>query len=206
MEGRKFRRILAIAAFLFSSSATAVPIATYDPDMFLPQGGTVLNSHAQTLVGLIIDLGPDAGGDTPIWDTNNGQALGNPVGVFSNPVPGVGGSFFTVSFLGLSVATGQAFSYSGLDLDGFVSPGVVNAGDSTPFSGSETVTLRFADGTSASGNFAAAANGINLPDILFDSDSLVAAGRVPEPGSMAMLGLGLLGLGLFRRRAPLTQA
>jgi len=58
------------------------------------------------------------------------------------------------------------------------------------------VGVKFA-GIARSIDFGGAANFIGFDDITFGSDR---PGVVPEPGSLALLGLGLAGLGLARRR------
>lgn len=60
------------------------------------------------------------------------------------------------------------------------------------------VGVKFA-GTARSIDFGGAANFIGFDDITFGSD---VPGVVPEPGSLALLGLGLAGLGISRRRKP----
>lgn len=54
-------------------------------------------------------------------------------------------------------------------------------------------------GTARSVSFAGVANQIVFDDITFGSDT--PGGEVPEPASLALLGLGLAGLGIARRRA-----
>ena len=195
------RKILAsttiAASLVISSVASAAIVATYTPGAFF-QTGSIQNQHSAALISIALDFGVDAGGDTPIWDTASGGSLGAPIGTFSNLVPGTTDNFFTVSWSGLNILNGDTFSYTGLDLDGFVSPGTTNAGASTPFDGTELISLTFADGLIASANFPQLAAGGSPPVIVIETRE--PQGVVSAPATAAIMGLGLLGFGLVRGR------
>ena len=187
---------LAGALILAAPLAAAVPVGTFTANAFV-QSGSVLNQNTDTLIGVEIDFGVDAGGDTPIWDTSNGFT-GLPPGTFTNQVPGLPNHYFTVAWMGLNITTGNAFNYSNLDLDGYINPGI-NGGGNTLIDGNSSITLFFANGDSFSAALPSGADPQNGLTVVIDGD----VQRVPEPASLALVGLGLLAL---RARAGRARA
>ncbi|MEL6577601.1 MAG: hypothetical protein AAFQ81_17095, partial [Pseudomonadota bacterium] len=133
--------IATISCLTFVTSSIAETVATIDTGQFF-ESGTITNLRSPVLTSFVIDLGVDDGsGITPIFGDG---AVPIPAPIFSNAVPGAANSFFTASYLGLSVPENGTFVFGGLDYDSF------NGSSGDPafptFDGSETLELHWSDG------------------------------------------------------------
>ena len=160
----------------------------------------VLLSPMAAQADLIYDESVD--GDTPIWWDEGGASLGS---VFS-------GDFILGSQTGMDEYWDGYF----FDLDGSVSAITITAILGVPangwqfYSGNTVIMSDVLNAANLSlefnvlgmvGAFSLGNNGIN-PGLLYDYqisfDEPVSS--VPEPGTLALLGIGLFGMGLMRRR------
>ena len=189
------KHLLATAALALLASNAALAAGTASIHLngndFI-QSGTVTNTSAAgiNITKIVYDLGAQAAG-IAVWE------LFNSTGTHSNFLGGSSLTHYsTETFAGLSTAAGSSFSFSGLDIDLIVTviPPVADSGTlGLPSSlANASMTVFFSDGSSGSAS---------LVKQLWQVDQDLRIGAaVPEPGTYALMGMGLGIVGWLARR------